>query len=362
MDQKMIKTLGAIIAGFAVFIIILFFVSSCTNRKYTYDKLEEKMLKIAKSYYEANKKELPQQDKDTKSLTLKKMISDGKIEELSELFDDENIKCDGNVTVTNNNGYYLYSPYLSCGDDYETKYLSDKIIDDSLVESGVGLYANGDSYVMKGEVLNNYVQMGEKLFRIIGINEDGTIRLFEMSGLQQIVWDDRFNPDNNYNSGLNEYYFNDINSRIKQSLEEYYKSDVWTDEMKSYLSTFDLCVGKRSSADITKDGSAECSQKLEGQVLGLLSTHEYLQASLDSNCVATLDKACRNYNWFGGLDLGVWTITADAETSRSVYIMYKSLALNTASGFAYANVVVNLSDKAIYVSGDGTEKNPYIFR
>ena len=42
--------------------------------------------------------------------------------------------------------------------------------------------------------------------------------------------------------------------------------------------------------------------------------------------------------------------------------MYKSLSLNTASGFAYANVVVNLSDKAIYVDGDGTEKNPYTFR
>ena len=133
MDQKMMKTLGMVIAGFVVFILVLFFISSCSGGKYTYEKLQEKMLVIAKNYYEGNEKELPSQDKDTRSYTLKKMISDGKIEELTELFDNENIKCDGNVTVTNNNGHYLYTPYLSCGKDYQTTYLKDKIVENSLL-------------------------------------------------------------------------------------------------------------------------------------------------------------------------------------------------------------------------------------
>ncbi len=92
MDQKMMKTLGMVIAGFVVFILVLFLISSCSGGKYTYEKLQEKMLVIAKNYYEGNEKELPSQDKDTRSYTLKKMISDGKIEELTELFDNENIK------------------------------------------------------------------------------------------------------------------------------------------------------------------------------------------------------------------------------------------------------------------------------
>lgn len=48
MDQKMMKTLGGVIAGFVILIFVLFIISSCTNTKYTYEKLEEKMLNIAK--------------------------------------------------------------------------------------------------------------------------------------------------------------------------------------------------------------------------------------------------------------------------------------------------------------------------
>ncbi len=68
MDQKMMKTLGGIIAGFVVFIFILFMISSCSNTTYTYDKLEAKMMDVAKSYFEANKDDLPKEDKDTKRL------------------------------------------------------------------------------------------------------------------------------------------------------------------------------------------------------------------------------------------------------------------------------------------------------
>lgn len=361
MDQKMIKTLGTVLVGFIVFFVILFVIASCTNTSYTYEKLMDDMLEVAKNYYASNEDDLPQQDKDTRSITLKEMISDGDIKELAELFDDEDIKCDGNVTVTNNNGYYLYSPYLSCGDDFETEYLADKVIEDSLVEEGVGLYAVGDKYVMKGERINNYVLMGERIFRIIGINDDNTLRLFQQKGLQYITWDDRYNPDTNYNSGLNEYVFNSINSRVKDSLEDYYEKE-YTDEEKAYVTTQNLCIGKRSEADITKNGSTECSQKLNEQPFGLLVVYEYLQASLDSNCQSSLDKACRNYNWFAELNGTSWTMTADAETSRYVYILSKSIALNNASGYASINPVFNLSEKAIYVSGTGTEEDPYVFR
>ncbi len=205
MDQKMMKTLGMVIAGFVVFILVLFFISSCSGGKYTYEKLQEKMLVIAKNYYEGNEKELPSQDKDTRSYTLKKMISDGKIEELTELFDNENIKCDGNVTVTNNNGHYLYTPYLSCGKDYQTTYLKDKIVENSLVESGPGLYETADSYIFRGDVKNNYVSFSGKTFRIIRINDDGTIRLIDNVGISEVIWDSKYNTNVKDSRGVNDY-------------------------------------------------------------------------------------------------------------------------------------------------------------
>ena len=367
MNEKMMKILGGVIAGFVILIIFLFLISSCSGGKYTYEKLEDKMLKVAKNYYEHNEKELPSQDKDQKVFTLKKMISDGYIDELEELFDDEDIKCDGSVTVSNNNGYYSYSPYLTCGKDYRTQYLYEKVIEDALVENGVGLYETGDEYIMKGEVTNNYVKYKDKLFRIIRINDDNSIRLMEAEGIPSIVWDDRYNEAAKFTNGINEYILNNqVSSRLKEALDNYYidskYANVWTDELKGYIQTQTLCIGKRSKTDTTKDGSTECSVKLENQLLGTLAVYEYLQASLDSSCTDTLDKNCRNYNWLGTISKTIWTVTGEAETSDHAYSIYRKPNSIGCKTKYYVNAVFNLTDKAVYVSGTGTEEDPYIFK
>ena len=368
MDQKMMKTLGGIIAGFVVFIFVLFMISSCSNTTYTYEKLETKMMDVAMSYFESNKDELPKEDKDTKSLTLKKMISDGKIDELTKLFNDDNVKCDGNVTVTNNNGYYVYTPYLNCGKDYESVYLKDKIIENSLIndDSGdpkYGLYEVNDQYIMKGEVNNNYIKFANQLFRVLRINADGSIRVLQVEGIKQQVWDNRFNPDFNYNGGINEYFYNGLNSRVRDSIENYYNdSAVWTDDVKGYIVKSDLCVGKRSQADVTLDGSTECSKKLNDQVFGLITVYEIMQASLDRNCNNTISRSCANYNWLSTSDESIWTATADAENSQYVYVLYKIPTITNASSYANINVVFNLTDKAVYVGGNGTIEEPYEFK
>lgn len=365
MDQKMMKMLGGIIAVFVVFILILFGISSCSGGSYTYEKLEAKMLSVAKDYYKNNEDDLPSQDKDTSTYTLKKMISDERIEELSKLFDKEDIKCDGNVTVTNNNGYYLYSTYLSCGKDYETKYLKDKIIEDSLVvdNNGVGLYESGDEYVMKGEVKNNYISFNGAKYRIIKINEDESIRVIAQDGMAQKKWDDRYNENVTVKgSGINEYILeNTINSRIKQTLQDYYDNeDVWSEQAKAYIPTQTLCIGKRSASDITKDGSTECSVKIDNQTFGLLAIYEYLQMSLDSDCTSTTDKSCRNYNWITSIDKTLWTITADAEASNKAYSIYKQPSTTSCSTLAYANIVFNLDSSIAYQGGTGTVDDPYV--
>ena len=363
----MIKVLGGIIAGFAVFIILIFVVSACTKKTYTYEKLEEKMVEIAKSHYQANEKELPSEDKDSKTLTLKKMITSGYLEEVVELFDNENVKCDGNVTVTNNNGYYLYTPYLSCSGlddkDYTSVFLNDKIVEDNLVESGVGLYEYGDRYVFRGETNNNFVKFGEKLFRIIAINDDGTIRLFEWHGLRNITWDDRYNIDKDYESGFNEYYHNSIDSRIKEELDKYYDNTaVWTDDMKSFMTTQNVCAGKRSETETARDGVAECSILVENQVFALMRTDEFMLASLDENCKSTLDYSCKNYNWFKQFDRAVWTSIGVEGQSHKVYKLTGELNASTANSPSGANVVINITDKAVYAGGTGTEEDPYTFR
>ena len=364
MDEKMKKTLLYVLAGFAGFIILLFLISSCSKRTYDYEDLVQQMLKVTKNYYKENKDQLPSQDKDTQSYTLKKMISDGKIEELSELFNDDSIKCDGNVTVINNNGYYLYTPYLSCGEKYNTTYLKDKVIENSLVESDVGLYEVNNNYVFKGEVKNNFVNIAGKIYRIIRINEDGSMRIIEIKGQQNIPWDNRYNDDYNLTTGINEYEYNSLDSRIKETLKDYYdKKAGFTDETKQYFTTFDLCIGKRSISDTTADGSTECAKKIANQPLGLLTVYEYLQASLDKGCTSSLDANCKNYNWMSTAKLSSWMATADIETSKKAFKVIRGDAkISDCNSGSSVLAVLNLTEKAIYVDGDGTEENPYTFQ
>lgn len=363
MDEKMKKTLTYVLAGFGGFIFLLFIISSCTKKTYDFEDLVEDMVDVTQKYYENNKDKLPSQDKDTQTYTLKKMISDGKIEELSKLFDKEDIKCDGNVTVINNNDNYLYTPYLSCGEDYSTLYLKDKLIEDSLVEQGVGLYETNNEYVYKGEVKNNYVSIEEQLYRIIKINEDGSLRLIAETPLKYIYWDDRYNSERNSNKGINEYEINSIDSRIKNALKEYYENEeIFTKTLKPYIVTQDLCIGKRTEADPTKDGSAECSIKMANQNLGALVVYEYLQASLDPECNNTISTSCTNYNWLNDSKFSTWTLTANPETSYQAFAISGSVYTKNCNTQSNVNVVFNITDKAIYLDGDGTELNPYTFK
>ena len=97
------------IAGFVVLFVILFAIVACQGTQHiSYEKLREKMEKVAKEYFEEHEDALPTEDKETSEYTLKEMIAAGEIAPLEDLLEEGAPKCDGEVTVTNNNGYYLY--------------------------------------------------------------------------------------------------------------------------------------------------------------------------------------------------------------------------------------------------------------
>jgi len=370
MDKKLIKIIVSVIAGFIIFIIIIFIIGACSKKKLSYSDIETSMVKAAKQYYAANENKLPKNTDEstyaTVTVKMKTLISEGYMEDPSETYKDDTLSCDGSVTVSNSNGYYLYSPSLTCGKDYKTQLLKDKIIDTSLVNTGVGLYESGDQYIFKGEVKDNYIKLtsdSETLYRIIRINDDGTIRVIASEGLLAQYWDDRYNTTRGNNEGINDYIANGINSRIKDSIQAYYEdSSVWPDSLKAYIVPHELCIGKRTGEDISKDGSTECQLRLANQSLGLLAAYEFMQASLSNECTSTVAIGCSNYNWLTELKGSVWTVTADADTTHKAYQVNYGLASSTCNNQKRLNVVLNLSDKIIYVSGDGTETNPYIFR
>ena len=355
-----------IIIGTGIFLLILIFLmmfASCTNKgkTYTYSEIENLMVKTVQTKYK-NSKELPSNGNKLE-VNMSKLVEEGLIKNISEYTKDEETSCSGKVTIYNNNDNYLYIPNINCGDKYKTKNLHDTIISDNLTTTGNGLYQVNNEYVFKGDNINNYISISNVLFRIISINEDGTIRLIENKKKSDniTVWDDRYNIDKNVNYGINNYYENGLSSRLRDKLESIYESDTYPSELKAYFISRENCIGKRSINENDNSGQIECSKKSEATPISIIALYEYFRASLDPNCTSVESASCSNYNYFNNNLESFWTLTADKDTSYKVYkISSGSVSLTSASSSSNIKIVVNVSGDLSLSEGNGSENNPYM--
>lgn len=355
-----------IIIGTGIFLLLLIFLmvfASCTNKskKYTYTKIENLMVSKVKAKY-SNSNLLPSKGNKLE-VNINTLVEEGLMKSINEYTKDEETSCTGKVTIYNNNDSYLYIPNINCGDKYKTKNLHDTIISDNLVTTGNGLYQINDEYVFKGDNINNYISINKVIFRIISINEDGTIRIIEEKKKSENMtpWDDRYNIEKNANYGINNYYQNGLSSRIRDKFNSIYKSDIYPDELKAYFIPRENCVGKRSITENDNSGTIECSEKTEPTSISTIALYEYLRASLDPNCTEIESESCTNYNYFNSNLENFWTLTADKDTSYKVYkISSGSVTLSSANNTSNLKIVVNVNGDLPLESGNGSEDTPYI--
>ena len=366
--EKLRKMMYIVVGVLAIFILFLFILASCNKKKYTPKEFSDYLVDSAKLYYKRHPEMLPQSNGGKTSINIASLV------EKQEKYIGKNNICSGEINVTNNNGYYMYSPNISCSDGFQSTKLLTKITDQSnIVTSANGLYASNGEYIFRGEDVNNYLVFNKQLWRIIKINADGSFKIIETNyivkekkGTTQYknnkrlstVWDDRYNADKTYTSGFNDYVHEGINSRIKDTLEGIYNG--YDEDIKGYIVAQNLCIGKRTVRDAVNDGSIECSSVLENQYIGLIQLNEFIGASLDPNCVSAESVTCANYNYLSTFNSTYWTITANSENSYNVYKVGKSIGNSTANNNATPRVVINLSADISSSSGDGSEKNPYV--
>lgn len=368
MFDKLKKPMLIVCGGFVILFIFMFIFGSCNKKVYTSLEFNEYLMDSAKEYSKKNKDALPQTDGGKLTLSISNLVSDQ-----SEYLGDDN-SCSGGIDITNNNGYYLYTPNISCTDGYATKKLTTELTDkEKIVTSGNGLYQYNDYYIYRGESVNNYVVFNNQLWRIIRINADGSIKMietnyivkekndnmsFKSSKRSSVVWDNRYNEEKKYNAGFNDFIHNGMNSRIKDELDSIYNE--YSDETKAYIVKQNLCIGKRSVTDTINDGSIECSNILNDQYVGLLQVNEYINASLDANCVSSESVTCANYNYLSTFKSTFWSITAVKENSFNVFKLGSKISDTTASSIATPKVVLLISSEVTFSKGDGSNDNPYI--
>ena len=153
-----------LLGGIVVVIILLIIINACSNSSGSYDKIEQKMVNAAKSYYASHEKNLPKEESGTVKVTINTLIE---AELLKEVKDPNNKDqdCSGYVEVTKVGKEYSYTPFLVCKGNYEPKYLTDIVKESKQDEYGNGVYEMGGEYVYRGDDVKNYVSFNNQLWR-----------------------------------------------------------------------------------------------------------------------------------------------------------------------------------------------------
>lgn len=363
---KMIRLMIIIVVFTVVLLLVLWIASLVGAKQATYEDVEELMKEAAISYFADHKEYLPQADGNIVEVGVENLVAEGKMKDLSTYFGEG--ACTGTVQVEKAGSEFLYTPYLNCGESYTSVELFKKVVENNpIVKEGSGLYSSDQSYIFRGESVENYVKLDNALWRIVKIVNDGNVVLISNDGIvNSQPWDNRFNEEKNYEAGMNNYSV----SRVKEYLKNVYSGNVefkdeklLSDKDRSRIVSYDVCIGKRGIESTSKNNSEECRQKDKDQKLGLLTLSDYLYASLDTNCKSAATKSCTNYNYLT-IDEEWWLATASNANDYEVFKVdrWGIVQVDTAGTYSQVRPVIYLNSKVMYKDGKGTKKDPYIVK
>ena len=322
------------------------------------------MVNAAQEYFADHPESLPKKDGGTQTVDVAVLVAEGKMKALSKY---TSAACTGNVKVEKTGASYLYIPKLDCGESYNSQTLYDRIkSDNSIVSSGYGLYNKGGNYVFRGENVNNYVKLDNSLWRIVKLTSGDEIVLVRSEPINDLLpWDNRYNETSGYRSGINNF----SSSRVKEKLEELYKSTdediievLLSDKDKGKLVSFNLCTGKRAKTETAVEQAVECKEQAKDQKIGLLTAADYMNASIDSKCTSPASLNCQNYNWLVATNTTWWLATASTTSSYHTYVIDGKRGIRETTTDTYARIrpVIHISNNALYKSGTGTFEDPYL--
>ncbi len=352
-NKKLFKMLGGVIGILLVIIIFFFIIIVIAGSKVRNDKLPLVIEQAAIKYYADHKDELPKVEGDSVTLDASTLISSKYMKSFEKM--SRNTGCSAKIVTTNNNGEYNHIVSVDCN-EFKTQSIYD-VVSNTVTKTGDGLYLENCEYYYKGEYVDNYVKIGEELFRIVSIDKDGNIKLTNTTFTKKLyAWDDRYNVEMRSAIGINNYSL----SRIKEHIDSEY--DKFDNNLKKHIIMHDWCIGQRS----IEDGSLqtnECSDTIKDYV-GLITLNEYVRPSMDSNCNSIFTGACANYNYLVDLyDDDAWSAISTSDNTYQAFYVSGSYIEEENTNRSYKVLLMFYIDgSTIYTSGTGTESDPYVIK
>lgn len=229
-----------------------------------------------------------------------------------------NLKSDTKVVEgdgSKENPYVILGEESRGGDKYN-KYLEARL--SNLAEADI----NGNRYVT-GLVENNYVWYSGKLWRVVALNSDGTVKLVTQNSITALAWD--VNNSNNYSTSQVRHWLNN------EFIKTLHNNGQLVDESK-----WDYGYG------------------IATDKVGLLTFNDYFATGGFYSTNITPTYLNIGYLW--------WVMTPYTVDSNNtdVFYIYENYAYNINAGYAVGiRPSINLKSGIRIAGGDGSVSNPY---
>ncbi len=251
--------------------------------------------------------------------------------------------------------------------------------DVELVTTGDGLYADeyeSGRYFYKGADPDNYITFNNETWRIISVENDGTIK---------IIYTDRASGVGSGGNGWDGTRSNnwDRPSDIKTYLNGNYLATITTNQEKIISHTWSIGGVTPDNNDLVGQINAENELQSQTANVGLITVSEYLRANPNKEQCGSIqlnntnNNICLSTNWINTIIYSgdgyqyMWTISKSSQNNTGVYDITNS---NTDSDSGIINVNNYIDDvdgrtltypsvyltSDITLSGTGTQSDPYI--
>ena len=233
-----------------------------------------------------------------------------------------------------------------------------------IVNTGDGLYKDeyeDGRYFFKGKNPNNYIKFNDekKPWRIISIENDGTIKILKEESIGNITWDG--NKRGSWQEAtLNTYLNND-----------YYNNLTVTAQSQIVNHNFSIGGVDYDNDDIKGQITTENSKVWNGKI-GLITASEFIRTSNNKTSCGTNraynDNAdlCKSTNWMHS-DYHFWTISLYKNSTTSGINIFSEEYYGMIIGIAdiryetpYVRPALYLSSSIKITGGDGSENNPFV--
>ena len=314
----------------------------------------------------------------------------------SDGYEVESVQCNGKEAKFDNYNWSLSLPdtseeEITCEFVFgDTKTLANKILSSNTLITDTptlttssnnasdksGLYSSTatntgkPTYYFRGNIENNYVSFAGFTWRIVRINEDGTIRIIMQDGINS-------NANIAFNSNNNNYtYMYYTNSEAKTQLENWYQTNIGSkaDLAKNVATGNYYCEqAKTKYSDNATSGSAmmttynkytpdfKCSSDGNGKgvvnaSVGLLTYDEVVYAG------GYYGQGNSHYYLYNS-NVAWWTISPAGFSGSYSSVWYVGIPGYIDNSLVIDNVrlrtVLNLNTDTQISDGDGTKENPF---